>query len=215
MDPALIGVIGVGIGGVLTISGQLLTEGLRGKRERNAEERQEARELQLAARLVMEELAEAGSLIENAATSSRYWPAPRQIPTNTWNQYRTSIAAAINPPLHWRLITSTYDALNDLNWIVQHHRESTTLVDDHRLGVRVSPLDNTREAWRAVRQAIQTLEQTIGVLGPASRVLREREHAEREFWPFGDGDDFNEEDARDADRQAMQDAERREAEQGY
>jgi hypothetical protein len=191
MDSALVGVIGVAIGGVLTISGQLLAEGLRARRERTADERRQARELRLAARLVMEELAEAISLLQNAAKSSRYWPAPRQIPTSTWNQYRTHIGAAMDSPLHWRFITSAYDALNDLNWTVQHRRETTTLVDDHRLGASVSPLDNTRETWRAVRLAIETLERSIDVMGPASRVLREPDDAEREFWPLGDGEDFD------------------------
>jgi hypothetical protein len=201
MDPALIGVIGVATGGVLTISGQLLTEWLRGKRERKAEQRREARALRLATRLVIEELAEAKSLIQNAAKSFRYWPAPRQIPTTTWTQYRTEIATAIDSPLDWRFITTAYDAINNLNWTVQHRRETTTLVDDHRLGAAVHALDNTREAWRAVRQAIATLEQTIGVMGPASRALREPEDAEQEFWPFGDGDDFDEEEAQFAAEQ--------------
>jgi hypothetical protein len=205
MDPALIGLIGVAAGGLLTISGQLLTEHLRGKRERKAEERREARALRLAVRLVMEELAEASSLLQSAAKSFRYWPAPRQIPTNTWNQYRTDIAAAVESPVAWRFITSAYDALNDLNWTVQLRRETTTLVDDRRLGVSVSPLDDTRAAWRAVRLAIETLERMIGVVGLASRVARESEDAEQEFWPLGDGEDFDweraEEDAREEERQ--------------
>jgi hypothetical protein len=207
MDATL---IGVALGGLLTISGQLLAEGLRGKRARKAEERREARELRLAVRLVMEELAEAGALIENAAKSSRYWRAPRQISADTWNQYRTDIAAAIDSPLHWRFITSAYDALKDLSWTVQHRRDTTTLVDDHRLGVSVSPLDNTRSAWRAVRLAIETLEQTIGVIGPASRALRETEDAEREFWPLGDSEDFDWQQAEDEARE--EDARQRQAE---
>jgi hypothetical protein len=46
-----------------------------------------------------------------------------------------------------------------------------------------------------VRRAIETLERTIGVTGSASRVLREIEDTEREFWPFGDGTDFDSEKA--------------------
>jgi hypothetical protein len=103
----------------------------------------------------MEELAEAGSLIENVAKSSRYWPPPRQIPTSTWNQYRTDIAAAIDSPLDWRLITSAYDTVNNLNWTVQHRRNTTTAVDDHRLGVEVSRTTPVRRGEPSREREVQ------------------------------------------------------------
>jgi hypothetical protein len=37
------------------------------------------------------------------------------------------------------------------------------------------------------------------VQGPASRLLREQEEAEREYWPHGDGDDFDEDAAYEAE----------------
>ena len=60
---------------------------------------------------------------------------------------------------------------------------------------RVHPEDETRAAWRAMRAGIQELEGIIGVAGPASRILREHEEIEWEFWPFGDGSDFDEDAA--------------------
>jgi hypothetical protein len=105
---ALIGAGGAVIGGVLTTSGQLLIERGRAIREHSATRERQARELRLAVRLVMEELAESTSLIEDAAKTRRYWIAPRRLPTGTWNKYRTEIADAIDSPLDWRLITTGY-----------------------------------------------------------------------------------------------------------
>lgn len=205
VDPALIGVVGVASGVVLSTGGQILVDGLRSRRERDAQEKQDARELRQSVRLVTEELAEAKRMIEKAAKARRYWPSPRMMPTDTWNRHRSDIAAAIESPLYWRFITAAYDAVNELNWTVQHRRNTTTLVDDHRLGAHVEAADNTRETWRTVRQAIQALEETINVQGPASRILREAEDAEREYWPFGDGNDFNLDGALQAEADAAAD----------
>lgn len=211
MDPAVVGALGV-LGGVaLSTGGQLLVDGRRGRRERATEAKREARELRLAVRLVIEELAEAAALIENAAGSRRYWAAPRELPTTTWSQYKTEIAGAIDSAADWRLITAAYDAVNDLNWTVQHRRTKTTAIEEDEFRARLHEHDDTRAKWRTIRQAIETLEKTIGVQGPASRMLREHGDAEGEFWPFGDGDDFDLEDAMDAQQQEAMDAARREA----
>lgn len=199
---ALIGAGGAVFGGVLTTSGQLLIESGRAKRERTANAEQQRRELRLAARLVMEELAEASALIASAAKSRRYWLGPRVLPTSTWNEYRTEIATAIEVPLDWRFITAAYDGINNLNWTVQHRRATAQTVDTHTAGALVSEDDETRAVWRDIRQAIETLERSVGVMGPASRVLREAEDAEAEFWPYGDGADFDRDTAVQDDRQA-------------
>jgi RNA-splicing ligase RtcB len=195
---ALIGAGSAVFGGFSTTSGQLLIERGRAKRESAANEERQAQALRLAVRLVTEELAESTSLIEAAAKSRRYWVAPRQLPAATWREYRTDIAVAIESPLDWRFITSAYDGINNLNWIVQHRRNTDQSVETPVLGARVSEDDHTREVWRGIRQAIGALESTIGVTGPASRVLREPEDAEREYWPHGDGSDFDREKANDA-----------------
>jgi hypothetical protein len=157
----------------------------------------------------MEELAEAASLIEGAARSGRYWPQPRALPTETWNQQRNVVAESIDAPLSWRMVTSAYDAINNLNWIVDHRRHHSQEVDVPVEGARVTEHDCTRDAWRAIRLAIATLEQTIGVQGPASRVMREAEDAEAEYWPHGDGEDFDADSARIADRRDATEAVRR------
>jgi hypothetical protein len=182
MDSAVIGAGAVVAGVVLTLSGQLLIEGLRAKREREAEERREARELRLAARLVMEELAEAMSLIEAAARTRRYWVPPRLMPTQTWTDYRTELAAAITSPVDWRSITAGYDSINNLNWNVAHRRNTNQTVDGARLGVFVKAEDETRQAWLAVWTAIEALEETLQVSGPAARLTRARRGGEQGLW---------------------------------
>lgn len=163
---ALIGAGGAVFGGLLTTSGQLLIERGRAKRERQADERRQARELRLAVRLLTEELAESFSLVEESAKSRRYWLAPRQLPTATWSEYRTDIATAIESPAEWRYVTMAYDAINNLNWIVDHRRRTSGDTRGHQFGFFVEPDDQTREVWRALRKAIETLEETLKSLRP-------------------------------------------------
>lgn len=201
---ALIGALGAVIGGILTASGQLLIDRGRAKREREGEDRRQARELRLAVRLVTEELAESFSLIEESAKSCRYWVAPRRLPTETWNQYRTDIASAIDSPAEWRYITMAYDAINNLNWIVEHRRRTSGDTTGHQLGFFVNPADDMREVWRAVRTGIETLEETLHVPPPASRLgsgNRYRESVERWLWLHGDGSEFDEESAMFAEQE--------------
>ncbi len=181
----------VAIGGLLTIGGSLLTDRARANREAEAEERTVARQVRLAARLVVEELAESLALIEEAAERRRYWVGARQLPTNTWNLYRTEIAAAIESNLDWRQITEGYDAINNLNHLVNHRRQTDTDTSGHRLGFRVGPHDGTRAAWREVRQAILVLEDRQAVGREATRLSEPEEAAARRLWPFGDAEDFD------------------------
>jgi hypothetical protein len=183
------------VGGVLTTCGTLLVDRGRAGRERRAEERAVARQVRLAVRLVVEELAESLKLIEEAAEGFRYWVGARQLPTDTWNHYRPEVAAAIESNLDWRQITEGYDAINNLNWLVNHRRQTDNDVDGHRLGFFVRPEDQMRAAWREVRQAIQVLEIQQEVVDAASRLREPEDIAERRLWPFGDGDDFDREAA--------------------
>ncbi len=209
MDGAVIGASAVVAGGVLGLSGQLLNERFRAKRERHAEERREARELRLAARLVMEELAEAMALIEKAAQTRRYWLPPRLMPTQTWTDYRTDLAAAITSPMDWRRITAAYDSINNLNWTVGHRRNTNQTVEGSQHGVFVEPEDNTRNAWLTLWNAIEVLEETLHVSGPASRLSRTRRGNEQGLWPHGDGAEFDIDAAKEAERQQLREAELR------
>lgn len=200
---ALIGAGGAVFGGVLTTSGQLLIERQRSKRESEAGEQLRRREVRLAVRLVMEELAESMALIEGAARSRRYWVGPRQLPTATWNDYRTDIAVAIESALDWRRVTAAYDAINNLNWVVDHRRRTSRDTYGPTEGFWIEPQDRTREAWSRVRLALETLERTLDIQGEASRVTGEEEVLARQLWPHGDDRDFDEESARIAEQEEL------------
>jgi hypothetical protein len=193
VDPVVGTLIGVVVGGLSSTGGAVFLDSRKARRERKANEAAELSATRLAVRLVLEELAEASALIEDAAKpdSRRYWPQPRRLPTAVWNEYRVQIASVIESPLSWRNITSAYDAINNLNWTVNHRRTHSQEVGVAVHGALVRPHDGTRSAWRSIRAAIGELEATIGVQGPASRMMREQEEAEAEFWRFGDGDDFD------------------------
>ncbi len=198
---ALIGAGGAVLGGMLTTSGQLLIERGRSERDRQADERRHAREVRLAVRLVIEELAESLALIEGAATSRRYWVGPRQLSTGTWNDYRTGIAAMIESAVDWRRVTAAYDAINNLKWVVDHRRRTSRDKFGPTEGFWIEPQDRTREAWSTVRLAIETLERTLDISGEASRAVGEGEALAGRLWPHGDGDDFDEEAARIAEHE--------------
>jgi hypothetical protein len=206
---------GVILGGLLTTGGALLLDFRRTRREEQAEKRAVARDVRLAARLVVEELAESLALIEEAADTRRYWAGSRQLPTETWNGYRTEIAAAIESNLDWRQITEGYDAINNLNWLVNHRRQTDNDIDGHRLGFRVLPGDRTRAAWQEVRQAILVLEFRQDVPDVASRLRESEEHGVRRLWPFGDGEDFDYDAAEDVAIEEARQAEIRRAEEGF
>lgn len=176
---------------MLTTSGQLLIERGRGNRERQAEDRRHARQLRLAVRLVMEELAESLSLIETAARSRRYWIGPRYLPTATWSEYRTEIAGIVESALDWRRITGAYDAINDLNWVVDHRRRTSRDSSGPTRGFWIEPVDGTRDAWLRVRLALETLEGSLGISREASRAAESREVLVARLWPFGDASDFD------------------------
>jgi hypothetical protein len=192
---ALIGAGGALLGGTLTAASSFLVEVQRSRRsDASAADLRKAKVRQ-SARLVLEELADAEQLLQDAATRRRYWPRPRALSAAVWTEQRGTLAEHIDSALSWRRITAGLDEINRLNWLVDQRRESTNPGSDAaKLGERVSPNDNTRQSWRAIREAIAQLEQVIEVVGPASRVLRDGGDIEAELWPLGDGSEFDGDD---------------------
>lgn len=191
MDPALAALLGA-LGGAAVSTGNQVYLDWRGRHadDRAAQER-DKRALRLAARLVMEELADSQQLVADAGKSRRYWAAPRNLSTDVWGQYRTDIAALIEYPTEWRRITAAFDAINNLNWTVQHRRNHSQEVSTTVEGARVEAEDGTRRVWRAIRDAIEALEGAIEVQGAASRLLADQTDEEQLYWPFGDEHDFD------------------------
>ena len=136
---ALIPLGSVVVGGVLATGGQLVVERGRDERQREADAEARRRAIRTAVRLVVEELAESVALIEHAAETRRYWAGARQLPTNTWNNYRTDIAAALDASIDWKRVVEAYDSINNLNWTVGHRRATENDIAGHKKGFRVYP----------------------------------------------------------------------------
>jgi len=175
---ALIGAGGVIIGGFLTTLSNVWIDARRAGREEAAATENSQRELRLAVRLVIEELADSEGLIRDAASSGHYWVASRVLSADVWTQHRTTLARNIESPLEWRIITAAFDECNRLNWILGEKRAEHG--GQGRASVEQS--DRLRDAWLATRNGIRTLEQLIQVQGPASRMLRSDEEIESEVW---------------------------------
>jgi hypothetical protein len=209
---AVIGAGGVVFGGVLTTSGQLIVERGRARRERDAGRQKELLELRLAARLVVEELAECAALIEKAAETGRYWRAPRQLPAGSWDEYRTDIAVALDSAAEWRKVTTAYDATTNLNWTVEHRRNTDQTLDSASQGPFVKPEEQMRAVWRSIQEAIGALEHTIHTDSEGARFDPDFREHEGALWPFGDGEDFDVEEASLAAQQELYEQQIRDAE---
>jgi hypothetical protein len=161
---------------------------------------QEEIALRQAVRLVIEELGEAKTTIEQAVSSRTWWKPPRQLSTGTYSEYRHVLAGQFGSPITWSVVSSAYDVMNRLNWKsrerweaaeLRNHQRSASAAQTHdpQLG-RIWPTDATRDGWRTVRVAIGALESEIDLMGPASRMLGEVCDQENALWPHGDGDEF-------------------------
>ena len=180
-------------GGILTVGASVWLDSRRAKREDKARKAADKRELRLATRLIIEELADAMKLVEEAVRARTYWPAPRQLSTAVWTEYRATLAQHVESPWTWRVITIAFDEVNRLNWLVGLRAQQTRVRAETRPRFRITPPfigaipvtdeDETRKAWRAMRAGICELEQLISVMGPASRMLGEEADFAAELWP--------------------------------
>lgn len=163
----------------------------RAVREDTREIARQARALRLAVRLVAEELADSYRVLCAAVDQRRYWPASQLLSSSVWTEYRASIATIVEDPGDWRQITAAFDAANRLNRIVQYRQRTSQVAGEHLAGYWVDPADETRAAWRAFRDGLDTLDRVLGLSETATRQLSDREATERKFWPLGDGAEFS------------------------
>ncbi len=180
-------------GGVLTAGASVWLDKRRADREGEARKAADKSELRLATRLIIEELADSMTLVEEAVRVRTYWAAPRQLSTAVWTEYRIALAKQVESPLTWRIITTAFDQVNRLNWLVGYRAQQTRVRAERRARLRIIPLflgaipvtdgDETRQAWRAMRAGIRELEQLTAVMGPASRMLGEEGDFEAKLWP--------------------------------
>jgi hypothetical protein len=157
---ALIAAGGAIVGGILTSGSSLLIERSRGNREKKANAAREEADLREAGRLVLEELAEIDSALQQAIRTGFTWPADRQLPAFAWREHRTVLARHLPLP-SWRWVGAAYTSANEANWHVsQLQREAT----DAAVNAAVHFVDKEwlREPLRTVRQAMAEVDNLIG-----------------------------------------------------
>jgi hypothetical protein len=162
-DAALIGAVGAVIGGVLTAGSNLLIETTRRRADRRAARDRDSRELRKATRLVLEELSEIDRTIQDAAKTQLTWPSQdRQLPAFAWREYRGILATHVVDEA-WRWVAAAYEEANSLNWrVIELERELDTTTAAH-----FADKEWLRQPLRAVRAAMEKLEEAIGPHGGA------------------------------------------------
>ena len=93
MSDAVIGLIGVLIGGGISTGASLLLEERRYRRARRDEQGLASRRHLQAARLIQEELSDISLTLAGAIDSDRWWPLPGQaLPVERWREFGPALA---------------------------------------------------------------------------------------------------------------------------
>jgi hypothetical protein len=116
-------IIGAILGGLLTSVPAIVAELLRSKEARNAHRQSEQRELQVACRMVLEELAEQDYLLITATESGLWWPDAFDLPTSTWDRYGHILATHMDDENEWITVALAYTIAKAVNTERQSMRD--------------------------------------------------------------------------------------------
>jgi hypothetical protein len=120
MDPALAGLIGVGIGGALTF----LTEERRGWFERRRERAREARDLQQAFRLVESEWLAALFAFEVTLEERAWWSeSSHVVEARAWERFKPTLAASDLTEQAWDSLTLAASEIASIKRLRGEHPE--------------------------------------------------------------------------------------------
>jgi hypothetical protein len=111
--PALFGLIGVIVGGLITAASSYLLERRREEREHNRERRGQAALLRQASRLIDEELSTAINSIRFAQQKKRWYSLVLKPAVTAWQQYRSVLALGL-PTDVWSSALRGYSAVEQL-----------------------------------------------------------------------------------------------------
>ncbi len=150
------------VGSLISAVPNALIARSRDRRDEDRERRRDDAETRLACRLVAQELAEAAQLVEHTAKTHRFWPGLRELPSETWERYKVTLAAAVDSPADWRCLIDAYDALNGVNWTLRERRWVAVTVESRMEGEPLLPGDELATAWLVLRYATRILEHIAG-----------------------------------------------------
>jgi hypothetical protein len=184
------------VGGTVTAGSNLFIEHLRRRAEGDTRAEQDQRELRLATRLVLAELAEISGQIKETARSHLTWRADRQLPAFAWREYRATLAAHL-PIDAWRLVEMAYNDANILNWtVLAMNREFKSDGPIHFISKEwLRPMFES--AYRAMAALERTLGEARGAYGYTG--YASIEELEEEVWGKREEDAPDENDVPDED----------------
>lgn len=117
----MVGLIGAVVGGGLTSGATLGVEIYRSRAARLVRQRAEAAEMHKSVRLVAEELLEAVFMLDIAIEEREWWPREERLPTEAWQEHRSTLALALNDD-EWSWLSNSYSILARLNRQVDQYR---------------------------------------------------------------------------------------------
>jgi hypothetical protein len=166
MDPALMSLAGVVLGGGIASGTSVLVERTRSKRESKLERSRSDAETRTAARLVYDELDEIELLIDIAASSQawsyRWDPPVRALPRAEWERHRATLATHL-PDHPWGLLAGVYAelaAIHDHAIAIIDEERAMGVPEPHEIEARKIPttlLARVDEAIAAVNHALSAL----------------------------------------------------------
>jgi hypothetical protein len=123
MDGAVIGLIGVAIGGAISISSTLLGERGQDRREQRAQRREERQAL----RMVHQELLTIQYELDAAIENKRWWNrTDLKFATPAWERFGHAVAASEIDENSWTWVAHAYSEIFDLNETVHRNKINAT-----------------------------------------------------------------------------------------
>ena len=160
MTEAIFTLVGVLFGAAIPI----WLERRRVSRDEARSQQQEGRELRRAARLVLEELGNRASEVEEAIANGHWWPAERQLSTAEWNKWREPLALLLDDSEAWDEIQLAFRDFDRLNW---QHREERTAADSPSRP-RIEDMLTFTNAYSQAESAMEVLFHMLDI--PSSRL---------------------------------------------
>jgi hypothetical protein len=112
---AIIGLVGVAIGGLITALSSYLIERRRDRKFSERNEQNEVRKVRQAARLVDKELAQAEITAQTAIARRKWWAAEiGLLELNAWHEYRDVLALELSDD-EWRTVAAAADFVFGIN----------------------------------------------------------------------------------------------------
>ena len=155
MDAALVGLIGVALGGMITSASSVILQSTQARRDALRDRDARAREERQARRLIRDEVNHAIYAIDECVAAQRWWLIPTDLlSTSRWDAYAPALAVSDMSDAAWEWVFLAYGALREANSrAFRRAQTGTQSIDsadrDFLLGVKQS-LQEGLEALKSV-----------------------------------------------------------------